>query len=340
MNAPTPGPQQLSGPQRLQQMHFSFATERVLAASVRLDVFSHIASGKHSVAEIAAAASSSERGTRMLLDALAAFDLLAKEDGRYDLTPDAARYLVRGSPEFLGAFLESDTLWEAWGHLADIIREGKPQRSFSQQEVAEDFFPVLIRSLHITNSAPAARLAEQIAATGAKPGLRVLDIGCGSAVWSIAIAKAHPAAHVTAFDYPKVLETTREFTKRENIADRYDYLAGDLRVAEFPQGRYDLAILGNIVHGEGEPVARDLFQRIHRALAPGGRLAILDMIPNDERTGPLFPLLFALNMLVGTDDGDTYTMAEYRDWLTGAGFERIETLDIASHSPAIVATKA
>ncbi len=132
MNAPTLGLQQLSGPQRLQQMHFSFVTERVLSASVRLDVFSHIASGNHTVAEIAAAASSSERGMRMLLDALAGFELLTKEDGRYDLTPDAARYLVRSSPEYLGAFLESNLLWEAWGHLADVVREGKPRRSSSR----------------------------------------------------------------------------------------------------------------------------------------------------------------------------------------------------------------
>ena len=340
MNAPTPGLQQLTGPQRLQQMHFSFTTERVLSSAVRLDVFSHIASGKHTVAEIAAAASSSERGMRMLLDALAAFDLLTKRDARYDLTSDAAQYLVRSSPEYLGAFLESDTLWEAWSHLADVVREGKPRRSSSQQEVAEEFFPVLVRSLHITNSAPAARLAEQIAAPGAKSGLRVLDIGCGSAVWSIAVAKEDPEARVTAFDFPKVLDTTREFTRREGVAERFDYLAGDLRVAEFPAERYDLAILGNIVHGEGEPVARDLFARIHRALAPGGRLAILDMIPADDRTGPPFPLLFALNMLVATDQGDTYTMAEYREWLAGTGFGHIETLDIASHSPAIVATKA
>jgi SAM-dependent methyltransferase len=321
-------------------MHFSFTTERVLSAAVRLDVFSHIASGKHTVAEIAAAASSSERGMRMLLDALAAFELLTKEDGRYDLTPDARQYLVRSSPEYLGAFLESNMLWESWSNLADVVREGKPPRSSSRQEVAEEFFPILIRSLHVTNSAPAARLAEQIASPGAKSGLSVLDIGCGSAVWSIAIAKADPAARVTAFDYPKVLETTREFTTREGVAGRYDYLPGDLRVAEFPQGRFDVAILGNIVHGEGETVARDLFQRIHRALAPGGRLVILDMIPNDERTGPIFPLLFALNMLVATDQGDTYTMAQYRDWLAGAGYGRIETLDVASHSPAVVATKA
>ncbi len=329
----------MSGPERLQQMHFSFAAERVLSTSLKFDVYSHIAAGRKTAAEIAAAAGSSERGMRMLLDAAAALELLAKREGRYELSPDSARYLVRESPDYMGTFLAADSLWDAWGHLADAVREGKSQHSASQQEVAEDFFPVLIRTLHITNSEPARRMAAQLVA-GAKKGLRVLDIGCGSAVWSIAIAKADPAARITAFDYPKVLETTRQFAEREGVADRTEYIAGDLRVAKFPERSYDLAILGNIVHGEGEASTRDLFARIHRALDSGGRLAIADMIPNDERTGPPFPLLFALNMLVHTDQGDTYTLPQYREWLTAAGFARVETIDIGSHSPVIVATKA
>jgi ubiquinone/menaquinone biosynthesis C-methylase UbiE len=195
-----------------------------------------------------------------------------------------------------------------------------------------------VRTLHISNSEPAQKLAVQLVA-GSEGGLRVLDIGCGSAVWSIAVAKADPKARITAFDYPKVLESTRQFVEREGVVGRAEYMAGDLRVAQFPERGYDLAILGNIVHGEDEPTSRDLFARIHRALDAGGRLAIIDMIPNDERTGPPFPLLFALNMLVNTDQGDTYTLTQYREWLTAAGFTHVETLDIGSHSPAIVATK-
>lgn len=339
MNEASRGGRPLTGPQRLQQMHFSFAAERVLSASLQLNLFSPIAAGKRTAEEIAAAAGASVRGTRMLLDALAGFELLTKGEGRYELSPDAARYLVRESPEYLGTFFASDNLWNAWGRLTDAVRDGKPTLSSSRQEVAEDFFPVLVRTLHITNSEPARHLAAQLVKTAGKRGLRVLDIGCGSGVWSIAVAKADPEARITAFDYPKVLDTTREFIDREGVGGRAEFLPGNLREAEFPERQFDLAILGNIVHGESEESARELFARIYRALDAGGRLAIIDMIPNDERTGPLFPLLFALNMLVNTDGGGTYTLAEYRDWLAGAGFVRVETVDIESHSPAILATK-
>jgi SAM-dependent methyltransferase len=339
VSQPSRGGEALTGLPRLQQMHFSFASERVLSVSLQFDLFSHIAAGRKTAGEIAAAAGASERGTKMLLDALAGFELLSKRDGRYELTPDATRYLVRESPEYVGSFFGSDRLYEAWGHLADAVREGKPYRSSTRQDVAEDFFPVLIRTLHITNGEPARNLAAQVVAGGAKKGLRVLDIGCGSGVWSIAVAKADPEARITELDFPKVLETTRKFVEREGVVDRAEFLAGDLRSAQLPEQSFDLAILGNIVHGLGVAESRDLFARIHGALDTGGRMAIVDMMPNDERSGPLFPLVFALNMLVNTDEGSTYTLAEYREWLTAAGYASVETLDIGLHSPAIVATK-
>lgn len=333
------GDRPMTAIERLQQAHFSFAPERVLSAALKFDVFSHIAAGQKTAAEVAAATGASPRGMRMLLNALVGLELLAKREERYEVPADLAPYVVRESPLYMGTFFASDHLWESWGHLAEAIRDGKPWRSSSRQEVAEDFFPVLVRTLHISNAKPAQNLAAQLV-PGARSGQRVLDIGCGSGVWSIAVAKLDPQARITLFDYPKVLETTRQFVEREGVADRTEYLAGDLRVETFPEGRFDLVILGNIVHGEGEKSARDLFSRVHRALAKGGRLAIADMIPNDDRSGPLFPLLFALNMFVNTDDGDTYTLPEYKQWLKGAGFTRIDTLDIGLHSPAIVATKS
>jgi ubiquinone/menaquinone biosynthesis C-methylase UbiE len=189
------------------------------------------------------------------------------------------------------------------------------------------------------NMEPARRLAASLGAGATQTGLRVVDIACGSGVWGIAMAEADREAHVTAQDFPGVFTVTREFVKRHNLEDRFDYLPGDLKEVDFGEGRYDLTILGNIVHSEGERSSRDLFRRLYRALRPGGRIAILEMVPNDERTGPPFALLFALNMLVNTEEGSTYTLAEYTDWLKEAGFSRVETVDIGSHSPAIIGVK-
>ena len=325
--------------EHLHQLNFSFVPSRVLTAGVQLGVFSLIASGRRSVKEIAAAAQASERGVRMLLDALVICQVLSKRDALYDLTPLAARYLVRESPDYMGSMMENDGHWESWGRLSEAIRTGQPVHRVGEKEQAEAFFPDLVRTLHIINWEPARRAAQVLGAGNGRRGLRVVDVGCGSGVWGIAVAEADAQARVTAQDFPAMLAVTREYLQRHGVHDRYDFLPGDLKEVDFGADRYDVALLGNIVHSEGERSSRNLFARLHRALRPGGQIAIADMIPNDDRTGPPFPVFFALTMLLHTPEGDTFTPGEYRQWLREVGFARVETADIGSHSPMIVGTK-
>jgi len=337
----TPGQQ--SGelnPEQLMQMGMSYTSSRVLAAGVQLEVFLHIAAGRHSAAAIAKAAGASERGMRMLLDALTSLQLLTKSGGQYRLTRSTEKYLVRDTPDYMGAILEDNTLWDTWGQLVEAVRTGKPPRRVEGQAEAEKFFPVLIRSLHVMHREPARRAAQALGAGVSRRGLGVLDVACGSGVWGIAVAQADPAASLTLQDFPGVLEHTRGYAEREGVAERCTYLAGDLKQVDFSTGRYDVALLGNIIHSEGEASSRDLFRRLHRALRAQGRVVIIDLLPNDERTGPPWPVIFALNMLVNTETGDTYTLAEYTKWLKEAGFTRVETADIGSHSPLIIANKS
>jgi ubiquinone/menaquinone biosynthesis C-methylase UbiE len=108
-------------------------------------------------------------------------------------------------------------------------------------------------------------------------------------------AEAESDARITAQGLPKVLEQAQKYLDRHGIANRYDFLPGDLHKVEFPAGKCDLATLGHIVHGDSEVAARQLFKRLQPWFKPGGRFAIIDMIPNDERSGPPVPLIFALN---------------------------------------------
>ena len=323
-------------PEPLLQMAFSFAPQRVLNTALRLDVFSHLARGHKTAAEIAQASGASERGMRMLLDAAAAFELLKKQDGAYELTPLSQTFLVRESPAYIGAFLEDETMWHGWTNLYDCVVRGEGGFQVQLEEAAEEFFPILIKSLHVLGTMPAQRMVQELKPP---PGAHVLDVACGSAAWSIPFAEADAQARLTLQDFPNVLEHTRGYVERHGVAARCAYLAGNLREVDFGENQFDVAILGNIVHSEGEASSRDLFARLHRALKPGGKVVIVDMIPNDERTGPPFALIFALNMLAMTKEGDTYTLAEYTDWLQAAGFPNVETLDVGIHSPLIVAMK-
>ena len=123
-------------PEILHQMAFSFIPARILTAALQLGVFSHLAAGKKTAVEVARAAAASARGMGMLLDALAACQLLTKQDARYELSPLAARFLVRGNPDYLGLLMEQDDLWESWGHLTEVVRTGQPLHRVEAQELA------------------------------------------------------------------------------------------------------------------------------------------------------------------------------------------------------------
>ena len=163
----------------------------------------------------------------------------------------------------------------------------------------------------------------------------MLDVGGGSGAYSIAFAQANTALHAEIFDLAPVLEIAREHIDAAGLADRVATRTGDLREEEFGEG-FDLVLLSAICHMLGPEANRDLFRRCRRALAPGGRLVIRDFVLDPDKTSPAPAALFAINMLVATREGATYTLEEYRDWLTGAGFTSVERPDPAGD--LIVAT--
>lgn len=326
------------------QLNMSFMPSRMLSTAVQLSVFSAIAKNHKTAEEIATHTESSLRGMTMLLNALVAFKLLDKKDDKYCLTPITARYLVRESPDYIGAMMEhGDILWNSWAQLKDVVRTGKPAVKVEQKEIAEKFFPILVRGLHVLNQQPARQMTISLGIGITGKGLSVLDVACGSGVWGIAIAEADPDSKITAQDFPGVLSVTREYVERHKVARQYDYIPGDLNTADFGENRFDIAILGNIVHSEGEKSSCQLFRKLHKALKSKGRIVIADILPNDERTEAEWPLLFALNMLVNTTDGNTFTFPEYRKWLCEAGFSHVEALSMGKHinseSPLVVAYK-
>lgn len=325
--------------QYLQQLSVTHIATRIFASGLQLGVFDAIGDEGMTVAEMAEAASSSVRGIRILLDCLVSFHLLRKAQQRYWLTPVSARYLRKSSPDYMGHLWESELSLELWNHLNDAIRTGKPLRTPGTPEQEGVSFAGLVRSLYVVNREPATRAAQVLGAGFTHQGMSVLDVACGSGVWGIAIAQADPQSRIVAQDLPPVLEITKGYVAQHNVEEQFAYLPGDLRKVDFGQSRFDLAILGNIVHSEGERFSRDLLMRIHPALKDTGRIVIIDIIPDEQRTGPQASLLVALAMLLDTEEGDLFTLSEFKEWLTEAGYEGFETAGIGSHSPLIIARK-
>ena len=312
----------------------------IVAAAVELDVFSSIASGARTAREIASKANADEFALRRMLDSLAALKYLSRNGDRYSLSPQSAAFLVRGSElymEGIDQFAKSQMM--SWFQLAQAVKSGRPVVPPGDDAGLATFFSILVRCIF-----PLGFVAAQAAVAAISPARRarikrILDVGGGAAPWSIPFAQTIRGARVTVLDLPAVTQITREYAAKFGVGDRYGYLEGDLRQVDFGGG-YDMITLGHIIHGEGRDGGRRLVERSAEALADRGLLLIAELIPNNDRTGPAAALMFGINMLLHTPDGDVFTMKEYREWLKAAGFKTIRTISTqTAPSPLILAEK-
>jgi len=327
-------------PQKLQQDLWAVLAAQALITGTELDVFTIISEGNRTPKEVARRAKANVRGIRMLLDALTGLGYLNKKGEKYGLEPISEKFLVRGKPAYMGDFSVTANLTRpGWFQLSEVVRSGKPVAAVDAEESGKEFFPKLVAAL-FPGSYAASRAALASLSNKTRDGIgHVLDVAAGSGAWSIPFAQENPETKVTVVDFAEVTPITREFTSKYGVADQYDYIEQNIRQADFGKNLYDLVILGHIIHSEGEKWGKNLIKKSFRALKPGGLLLIAEMVPNDTRTEPPMPLLFGLNMLVHTADGDVFTMKEYREWLKAAGFKKVTTIQAPAPSPLILATK-
>jgi len=343
---PHPQPKPPVTPERLMQFAWGYTAPLILEAAIKNRVFDVLdeaaSSGGHGllVEQVAQRTAASVRGLRMIMDALVSLQFLAKDaQQRYTLTPESATYLVSSKETFHGGILRhlSRRLLPQWLDLADVVRSGRPAERVNLEERAAFFEELVIDIFPMSYPAAKALARELNVAQMTAP--RILDLAAGSGVWGIAMAQANPAATVTAVDWERVLNVTRKFTAKHGVADRFSYVAGDNLEARFGAD-YDVVTLGHILHSEGEPRSRKLIWRAFNALRPGGTIAIAEWLPNEERTGPANALIFAVNMLVNTESGDTFTFNEINRWLRDVGFENPRLFDAnTGPSPLILADK-
>jgi ubiquinone/menaquinone biosynthesis C-methylase UbiE len=325
-------------PDRILQTMWGYAPPIILATAARLGLFDALDQGPQTAAEVARQTKTSDRGVRPVLNALVGLQFLAKSGkNQYALTPEAATFLVSGKPGYLGGMMQhvGRDLVPQWLALPNVVQTGQPAQSVNREDGAK-FFETLVVGLFSMNYPAAQAVGKELA--GAKPR-KILDVAAGSGVWGIGIAQQSPGSSVTAVDWPNVLEVTKRFAAEHGMADRFSYIAGDMQAVEFGTG-YDLAVLGHILHSEGEKKSHTLLKKVANALAPGGRIAIAEFLVNQERTGPPMGLFFAINMLVNTKEGDTYSFEEISQWLTEAGFTNPRKIDPGGPGSVIVAQKA
>jgi 3-hydroxy-5-methyl-1-naphthoate 3-O-methyltransferase len=333
-------PVQQMTPDRIMQIAHGFWPAAIISSAAAHDFFTHIAHGHDTVDAVAAAAGTDQRATRMILDALVSLEFLSKQNGRYALTPESDAFLVRDRPTSIAEMIAEHPplMWEDWGKLRESVRTGRPVQTVDDAAAGGAFFPKLIRMIMSLSLGPADAVAEHLGIGSTLTGAAVLDVGAGGCAWSIPFARRDRTVRVTAFDLQPVLNEAQKIVREFGVGESYRLQPGDYRKDDFGSD-FDVVLFGNICHIETPDANRDLIARAHRALKPGGHLVIGDMLPNEERTGPPFPVMFAINMLLHSQ-GDTYTFGEYLTWLRESGFKDVEAYDThRSHSPVVIATK-
>lgn len=335
-----PAPTAQSGAPRIMQTAFSFAPLFIVNAAIRLRIFDHLANGSQTSAALQSACKTSKRGTDALLDGLVGLGWLEKDGAFYRLNEDSEKFLVRSKPSYVGAIFEHfvHDILPMFQGLEETVRSGQPAEARNQQAEGGAFFQKFVSALFPMAYPAAKLLASKIPLDTWDTEAKVLDVAAGSGVWSIAVAEAHRNATVTAVDWPEVLPVTRRTAERFGVADRYQYVAGDLDQVEFGSD-YALAILGNILHCEGDARSEQLLRKTYQALAPGGTIAIAEFIVDGNRVSPLPVVFFNVNMLVNTEEGRVYSFAELERWLKECGFSNVRLLDVPCSSPLILADK-
>jgi ubiquinone/menaquinone biosynthesis C-methylase UbiE len=329
-------------PERLMQFAWGYAPPLIIGAAIRHGVFDVLATaGPLNAEELAQRTGTALRGLRTIANALVALAFLAKDaSGRYTLTPESESFLISSKPSFQGGIFKhiSTQLIPKWLMLGETVRNGRPPRAVNQQGEGAEFFQTFVEDIFSMSYGAARTLAEHLKLETAKGPVRVLDLATGSGVWGIALAQRSPQVRVTAVDWPGVLNVTRRVAGRHDVLDRFTFVEGDLHVANFGTG-HQVATLGHILHSEGERRSRELLKKTFAALAPGGTIAIAEFLSNDDRSGPANAAIFAVNMLVNTDEGDTFTFPEISGWLKEAGFAEPRLLDAPGPSPLVLAVK-
>jgi SAM-dependent methyltransferase len=309
-------------PGKLLEISGSYWKTCALHAGVKLGLFSIIGDNELTAEDVASDMNADVDGVERLLNALSAMELMVKTQGKFKNTDGAKAFLVKKSPQYIGyMIMHHHHLMASWNRLDESVRTGKAVRqrvSFSSEEWRENF----LMGMYNMAMSVAPIIVPEIDLTGKQ---RFLDLGGGPGTYAIHFCLYNQNLEATVYDLP----TTRSFAETTiagfGLSHRIDFQEGDYTKKGI-EGKYDVVWLSHILHGENPEMCRDIIQKAVAALEPGGMIIVHEFILNDSMDSPLFPALFSLNMLLGTDGGRSYSESQLKEMLSAAGVKNIRRI--------------
>lgn len=335
------GPRRMPDPSLIMQLALAYRSSMVLFTASELNVFTALAGGPKTAAEIAAGCGAQTEPVRLLLNGCTDAGLLVREGDRYKNTPVADAFLVVGRPAYIGHGMKyAEDLYEPWGRLAELMRTNapvmKPETLLGEDPEKTRAF---VYAMHERARGIGAVLPHGVDLTGRK---RLLDVGGGPGTYSIALVQNTPGLHSTVLDLPGVLAISKEIIASHGCGDRIDTTPGDYLKTPFGAG-YDVVLLSGMMHRETPENCQLLLRKAFAALDPGGLVIVSDVFfDDDSRTVPPFATHFALSMMLTAVDGTTHAKTGMAAWMTAAGFTHVEIRNLPKPNPhsLVVGTKA
>jgi len=333
-------------PDHILELGLGFQASKTVLTATKLGVFEALSNGPKSRETLEDELGLHPRSSADFLDALVALDLLDREDGRYQNTPETDAFLVPGRPSYLGGFLEmaNDRLYHFWGDLEEGLRTGRTQNEledddthpfegviYQNEAILEQFVGAMTGlSLGVANV-----LATEFPWTEFET---VVDLGTSEGVVPKRITEENEHIQAIGADLPRVEPYFRDFVEQSPAADRIEFRAADF-FADEPLPEADVYVLGHILHDWGLDDKRSILSKVAEAVNPGGAVIVYGTMIDEERRDAELPLLMSLNMLLETPEGFDYTAGECIEWLHDAGFEGGEAQPLPGPETMVQARK-
>ncbi len=321
--------------EELNSMINGFQKSRVLLTAFELGIFTLLSNSEKSAKEIAINQNLNTDAVEQLMNVLCALELLEKKKGKFSNLPIAEKFLVKGKPDFLSRIYHNINLWDSWSSLTQVVKTGTVTHQTQIIDKEDDWLKNFIGAMHNRAKKTAPGIVQNINLEGVNS---LLDLGGGSGVFAMAFKNQKNKLKATVFDLPNVIPLTKDYIKKEGFDGKINTIAGDYLKDDIGSG-YDLIFLSAIIHSNSFEENQKLILKCATALNPGGRILIDDFIMNENKTGPVRGAIFAINMLVGTKSGTTYSEGEIKAWFDKANIRFISNEQTQNGTGQIIGQK-
>jgi len=326
---------EIKSPEEIREIANAFRASRVLLSAVEFKIFTVLDKHMMTSEEVSNKIQADSKATDRLMNALCSMGILKKVHGKFYNSDLSAKYLIEGKPDFMGNLYHTNHLWNTWSYLTESVKQGSAFKGDQNKKEKSDWVEAFIAAMHYRGVNQGKILSMMIDLSNVK---KMLDIGGGSAAFSMEFVKKNPSIKAVVLDLPHVIPLTKRYVGNAGLISNFNFIEGNYFTTNFENG-YDLILLSAIIHSNSYEQNKNLIKKCVDALNAGGMIIISDFIMNEDRTQPAYGALFSINMLVGTAGGDTYTEQEIKEWLQSAGINKIERKNTSFGSDLMIGTK-